>query len=281
MRIIPVRLIVLFVVFLALYIGSQVAPALVFHVAKDAPMRGLFDLESAAFLAVVMIAAYRLAVRWIESRAATELGVTGAFFGLTGGALLGVLLFSAAYAALWFKGFAHVAGLSVTSGVETALAIAIASAVGEEIVFRGIFFRIFEEGFGTAAAIIVSSCLFGLLHALNEGATWWSTAAIALEAGVLLGAAYVASRTLWLPIGLHFGWNFTEGGVFGAAVSGGQYHGLVSNTISGPALWTGGSFGPEASIAAVAVCVPAALALLMLARAQGEWKPFQVRLRMA
>lgn len=279
MRIIPVRLIVLFVVFLALYIGLQLAPILAFHVARDSPIRGLFDLESAAFLVLVMIAAYRLAVRWTEARAAAELGTAGAFFGVTGGALLGVVFFSSVYAALWFVGYAHVAGLSATSGVETAFAIAVASAVGEEIVFRGIFFRIFEEGFGTIAAIAVSSALFGLLHGLNHGATWWSSAAIALEAGAMLGAAYAASRTLWFPIGLHFGWNFTEGGVFGAAVSGGAYHGLIANTISGPPLWTGGAFGPEASIIAVGVCLLAAIALLSLAVVRGQWKPFQVRLQ--
>ena len=281
MRVIPVRLAVLFVLFLALYIGSQLAPSLVFHVGRGAPMRGLFDLESAAFLAIVMIAAYRMSVRLIEGRRAVELAARDAFFGLAEGVVLGAVLFGAVFWALWYEGFAQVGGLSFNSGVEAAFAVAVASAIGEEIVFRGIFFRIFEEGFGTTAAIVVSSCLFGLLHALNHGATLWSTAAIALEAGVLLGAAYAASRTLWLPIGLHFGWNFTEGGIFGAAVSGGTSRGLITNTIAGPTYWTGGAFGPEASILALAVCLPAAIALLALAWRRGQWKQFQVRLRIA
>jgi CAAX protease family protein len=281
MRIIPVRLLVLFVFFLALYVGFQIAPGLILHGAKNAPMRGVFDLASGAFLAMAMIIIYRLVIRRIEGRTASELGASGALTGLIGGIVLGALLFVSVYAVLVLEGFAHIGGVSTPAGLETAVAIAIASAVGEEIVFRGVFFRIFEEGFGTLAAIVVSSALFGLLHALNHGATWWSTAAIALEAGALLGAAYAASRTLWLPIGLHFGWNFTEGGVFGAAVSGRPSHGLIENTISGPALWTGGMFGPEASIVAVAIGLLAALALLVTAGMRGEWKPLGVRLRVA
>jgi hypothetical protein len=92
----------------------------------------------------------------------------------------------------------------------------------------------------------------------NSGATTVSTVAIALEAGVLLGAAYAACGSLWLPIGLHFGWNFTEGGVFGVAVSGRKAGaGIVNMPLSGSALWTGGQFGPEASLVAVAVCLVA------------------------
>ena len=63
----------------------------------------------------------------------------------------------------------------------------------------------------------MSFTFFGLIHAANKGATLESTLAIALEAGILLAASYILTRSLWLPIGLHFGWNFTEGGIFGAA----------------------------------------------------------------
>ena len=66
---------------------------------------------------------------------------------------------------------------------------------------------------------------------------------IVLEAGVLLGLAYAATRSLWLPIGLHFGWNFTEGGIFGASVSGRAYHGMFKFSLSGSDILTGGAFG--------------------------------------
>ena len=126
------------------------------------------------------------------------------------------------------------------------------------------------EGFG--GVLILSAVAFGFVHAGNRGATWVSTLAIVLESGALMGLAYVATRTLWLPIGLHFGWNFTEGGIFGAAVSGGQYTGLVVAPLSGPPFITGGAFGPEASIAAVAVSLGASAAWAWFAISTGAWR---------
>jgi len=177
--------------------------------------------------------------------------------GILGGATLFVLV----YLLLWVAGAVSFDGFNGFGGLGHALAIAVASAVGEEIVFRGVLFRRFETALGTAIALIVSAALFALLHAGNPGASWISTLAIALEAGVLLGVAYAATRSLWLPIGVHFGWNFTEGGIFGAAVSGGQYQGLIAAPLWGPPWLTGGAFGPEASLPAltVALCASAAL----------------------
>src|SRR5581483_7760086 len=105
-----------------------------------------------------------------------------------------------------------------------------------------------------------------------------SSAAIALEAGILLAAAYLLTRSLWLPIGLHFGWNFTEGGIFGAAVSGNGAKGLINTSLSGPQLLSGGAFGPEASVAAVGVCLVAAVVMLVLAARRGEWRPLRLRI---
>lgn len=119
---------------------------------------------------------------------------------------------------------------------------------------------------------MVSAALFGLLHALNPGATATSTAAIALEAGILLAAAYAVTRNLWFPIGLHLGWNFTEGGIFGVAVLGGPAaKGIFSVSLAGPRLLTGGRFGPEASLMAIAVCLAAAAVLLILTVRNGGW----------
>ena len=76
--------------------------------------------------------------------------------------------------------------------------------------------------------------------------------AIAIEAGVLLGAAYKWSGTLWLPIGIHWAWNFTQGNIFGFAVSGnGAGESLIQATVEGPAWLTGGAFGAEASVITV------------------------------
>jgi hypothetical protein len=113
---------------------------------------------------------------------------------------------------------------------------------------------------------------------LFQGATAATSAAIAVEAGVLLGACFLLVRNLWLPIGLHIGWNFTEGGVFGAPISGHAAQGLVRVRLQGPDAITGGGFGPEASPAAMGVCVIVAAFILYGAWRRGEWRPVTLRL---
>ena len=119
--------------------------------------------------------------------------------------------------------------------------------------FRGVLFRWIDEKWGFAAALIVSSLLFGLVHIANENATLWSSIAIAIEAGLLLGAAYKWAGTLWLPIGIHWAWNFAQGNIFGFAVSGEKAgESLLQARIEGAGWLTGGAFGAEASVVAVA-----------------------------
>ena len=180
---------------------------------------------------------------------------------------------------LWVLGAASVGGFGGFGGVGPPFATAIAAAVGEEIVFRGVVYRRLEDRLGTTIALVVSAAAFGLVHAGNPGANWASTLAIALESGVLLGLAYAATRSLWLPIGLHFGWNFTEGGIFGAAVSGGQNSGLIHAHLVGPPLLTGGAFGPEASLAALVVSLSASIALAWYVVHTGRWCPPRWRSR--
>jgi membrane protease YdiL (CAAX protease family) len=141
-------------------------------------------------------------------------------------------------------------------------------AVTEEVLFRGVIYRIVEERTGSVIAIVVSSLLFGLTHLLNGGATLWGTLAIAVEGGAMLAVAYAATRSLWLPIGLHFAWNFAESGIFGSTVSGStdSETGLLRTVLSGPAALTGGGFGPEASLFALLCCLVPTLLLLRRAK---------------
>jgi uncharacterized protein len=276
----PLRLVVFFFGLIFVYAGSQFA---IFYLAKH-PIGLPKDIISlvAGFVAfIVMIAAYRLAIRWTERRSAGELGAKGALSLFAGGALIGVLLFCTVYAVLWSYGVATFKGAGNTDGLALALTMSLLAGVGEELIFRGAVYRLFEEGFGTTIAVLISGALFGLLHAGNPGATAASSIAIALEAGVLLAAAYAVTRSLWLPIGLHFGWNFTEGGIFGAAVSGHPGKGLINVSLAGPDYLTGGKFGPESSVAAVGACLAVALVMLVLAARRGEWKPMRFRFRTA
>jgi hypothetical protein len=117
---------------------------------------------------------------------------------------------------------------------------------------------------------------------MNPGATLISDVAIVVEAGLLLGAAYALTRNLWLVIGIHAGWNFTEGSVFGVSVSGQPVTAsLVHSVLKGPDLLTGGAFGPEASLIAVAVCGLAALILGVLVYRRGGWSRPAFRLSLA
>ena len=127
--------------------------------------------------------------------------------------------------------------------------------VVEEVVFRGILFRLITDKWNIAVGLTTSSLLFGLAHLGNPGATLWAALAIAIASGWLFGMAYAYHQTIWVPIGMHWAWNYLEGGVFGCAVSGAplDYQPLITPRISGADILTGGAFGPEASIICVAL----------------------------
>ena len=144
-----------------------------------------------------------------------------------------------------------------------ALSMFFLTAACEEIIFRGILFKMIDEQFNTFVAFAVSAIFFGAVHLANPGATWWAGLAIAIEAGIMLSAAYKYSGTLWMPIGIHWAWNYTQGNILGFAVSGGNAgESLFIPEITGPDIITGGPFGAEASI--VAVIIGSILSILLI-----------------
>jgi hypothetical protein len=167
---------------------------------------------------------------------------------------------------LWLLGSYHVDGVNPdVHWFATLLAGGLAGAVAEEIALRGVLFRVVEEGVGTWAALVISALAFGLMHIANPNATAWSSVAVAIEAGLLLGLIYHVWRSLPLCIGVHLGWNFAQGAVYGIPVSGGRTQGWLVSSRSGPDWLSGGSFGAEASVVAVAIGLMSAFALLALA----------------
>jgi hypothetical protein len=181
-----------------------------------------------------------------------------------GGFAGGLGLFASVMAILWLVGVYHPGGRGAASGLAVGFAAALTAGVIEETLFRGLLFRLSSKILGTWGALLLTSSLFGAAHAFNRGATVSSSLAIALEAGILLGAAYAATQRLWVPIGLHIGWNFAEGSIFSMSVSGNTLkEGLFRGSLSGPRILTGGQFGPEASIIAVIVCLAAALYFIL------------------
>ncbi|MBB2943650.1 hypothetical protein FB565_003379 [Actinoplanes lutulentus] len=172
-----------------------------------------------------------------------------------------------------FGGF-RITGWGSFGGMLAIFGLMVAVATVEEVLFRGILFHVVEQRTGTWIALAVSATLFGLLHLVNDPAAIGGALAI-IAAGLMTAAAYVATRALWLPIGLHLGWNFAEGGIFGVEVSGSDNsaQGLLRGVFDGPALLTGGGFGPEASVFAVLACLVTTWYLLRLARSRGNIRP--------
>jgi membrane protease YdiL (CAAX protease family) len=219
----------------------------------------------------VVLAIYAAYVRLVERRPVTELDGAGAFPETASGFVVGLALFSITIAILVALGVAHVGRGDGLRALLLGFTLSLGAAMAEETMVRAIFFRIVEGSLGTAIAIALSALLFGFLHAANPGASVVSSVAIALEAGVLLAAVYVFTRRLWMCMGVHAAWNFAEGGVFGASVSGNKPYGLFSSTFTGAPLLSGGKFGPEASLVAVVVCLAAGVLFALYARRRGNF----------
>ena len=220
---------------------------------------------------VPTVTAYLFLCRVVERRWPAELLRRGLLRELALGAAAGTLLISAVVAILWLAGAYSVTGTTAAEGVWRWILVGgLAAAIAEELVLRGVCFRLVEEGLGTWAALAVSSLVFGLLHLGNPSASGWSALAIAVEAGLLLGLLYHVTRSLPLCIGVHMGWNAAQGSLYGVAVSGVSTPAWLVSERRGPEWLTGGALGAEGSVVAVAVSLLVSLALLALAVRRGS-----------
>jgi len=222
-------------------------------------------------LALCALLGYYTFVRILERRKPGELLALSAPLEFLAGLLIGGLLISSTVAALHLFDVFAVTGRNDWTVILAPLAAAVLAGVLEELIIRGIVFRIAEEWFGSGIAIAGSAALFGALHIPNPGSSVVSVIAIALEAGVMLAAAYMLTRRLWLPIGTHIAWNFVQGGIFGIATSGVATKGWLISTLSGPKYLSGGAFGAEASVVAIVICFSAGMGMLWLAYRRNHW----------
>ncbi len=230
-----------------------------------------------------MVAAYLLLVCWIEQRRPYELRLRG-WAGMLGrGLAIGAVLQLACVAALAVAGAYRVQGLDLDFNPVWFVASAgFGAAITEEIVFRGVLYRILEGTFGTWAAVGTSGLVFGLVHLGNQQGTLQGGLAIALEAGLLFAALYALTRSLWLVMGVHFAWNVVQGPVLGIVVSGNplDHRGYLRSTLTGPEWLTGGTFGMEASLVTVVLLSAVAVWLLVQVHRRGlAVSPFWVRRR--
>ena len=231
----------------------------------------------------LVIAVYKLAICKLGETPRDDLRGEHALRNLGLGLGGGALLFSLVTAVAALVGVYDIVGWGSTRSILYALVMfGIIPGVIEEVLFRGILFRHLEDFGGSWFALALTSALFGVAHIFNPNATFFSSFAIAVEAGVLLGGAYMLTRSLWAPIGLHAAWNFTQGQIFDVPVSGIDGTGLVEARLSGPELLSGGTFGLEASAIALVIATGAGIWLVVRAvRAGHVLRPWWVRRRLA
>ena len=231
-------------------------------------------------LPLAAFALYARLVHVLEHRRAREIEIRHKLPAFLTGTLVGTSIMAAFFLILWAFGMAHIARGTGADGLATEVLAPMVTAMGEELLFRAVLFRIVEEIGGTTVAILISATLFGLSHVANPGATAITIFALSIEGGVMLALAYALTRNLWLAVGIHMGWNFTEGYVFGANDSGlRDPHSLLRTTLSGPDLLTGGAFGPEGSMLMLGLSLIASTILIGLIVRQGGWQTARFRLR--
>jgi hypothetical protein len=240
---------------------------------KDNPW---LSLLAGALTVAAMVFVYRWVVKRAENREVTELQGKGATRAASWGLLFGTLMFLCVISNIYLLGDYEVDGIDSVSGAIGLIGFMAGAAVTEEIVFRGLLFRLVERGAGTYIALVLSGLVFGGMHLLNDDATLAGALAISVEAGAMLAAGYAATRNLWLPMGVHFAWNYMEAGIFSTQVSGsGDSHGLLEASLSGNKLVTGGEFGPEASLYAVLFGTLLTVCFLIVAHRRGNIVPLR------
>lgn len=242
-------------------IGQQIASKLLALTPLDKDYRSLLK---GLFVSVSCILSYIFFFKKYEKRAVTEFASKGLANNLFIGAVIGFTLQSLTILVMYLNGNYSITKVNPISFILIPFALMFTVAIIEEILVRGIIFRIMEEKLGSYVSLTISSVLFGVFHLANPYGTLISSICIT-TAGFLMGAAFIYSRNLWMPIALHFAWNFTQSGIYGAITSGNEKtKSLFKVKIQGPEFITGGEFGPEGSIQAIVFCALGTIVLLIL-----------------
>ncbi len=240
-------------------------------------------LVAAIIGSLAILAIYRLAVGFGERRAVPELGLREAATDLPLGLAVGAAVVAAIVGLLWVFGWVVVEPRTV-DGVALALRDSIRSGVLEELVLRLVIFRLFWRAFGIWPAIVLAALLFGAVHLGNPDSSLFAAACLIAGEGIGIGLYLITGR-IWASIGMHAAWNFTQGWVFGASVSGTE--GIAGGPLAlrpaegVPALLSGGGFGPEASLTALVISLLASAAFLSWAWKRGSFEAVGERLDVA
>ena len=229
---------------------------------------------------IPIVLAVLAARKWIDRRSIASLGLRvnrGALIDALAGSGIALLQVAAIFGIQTALGWTRVTGfawqqqtwLAVFGGLMLGLGTHLAVGFYEELFSRGYQLQNLEEGTNTFWAVAITSVMFGAAHLLNPNARIASMVGISL-AGVFLAFGYLRTRQLWLSMGLHFGWNFFLGPVFGFPVSGLGFFHLIQVEVSGPELATGGAFGPEAGLVVIPGLALGALLVWLYTRGRLE-----------
>lgn len=220
----------------------------------------------------IALMGYILLFRFYEKRKIRELSASTFGRNAISGFVSGFALQSLFILVIFLAGGYTVIRINAASSVLPALAAALTAGFVAEILIIGIFFRLVEEQLGTGIAILIITILFGIFHFNAPGATALSIISTAIEAGLLIAAVYVYTRSLWTVIFFHFAWDFAEPGIFGGINPGNSVNEtLLVSKITGSTLLTGGQTGPQNSMQALIICLLLSSLLLWIAKRRNKW----------
>ncbi len=239
------------------------------------------NLVKGVVASFAVILSYKGFYRKNEKRKVEEFSSNGFLKNIIIGTLIGATLQCLTMAVIYFAGDFKIISTNSFSSIITPFAIALSVAIFEETLLRGVVFRITEEKLGSNISLLISAIIFGAVHLTNPNSSLISTICTALV-GFIFGALYIYKRNLWLPIAVHFSWNFLQSGIFGAVTSGNEKTNSLLNTkIAGSELITGGSFGPEGTIQATILWLIVSVILMVVITKQDKliqpfWKKKQL-----
>ncbi|MCK5785302.1 MAG: CPBP family intramembrane metalloprotease [Candidatus Sabulitectum sp.] len=226
-----------------------------------------------SFFIVFTTCCYQFYLKKFEHRPMTEYGTPRWFSKVLIGIAIGSGLILVQVGFLWITGNYHITEFQPDQEVIKYIFLMILIGFIEELIARGIVFRLVEKWAGSIIALLVVAIEGGLTHATNPNATLWSSVAVGLEFGVLMTLVYMATRNLWVVSSLHFAWNFTMGGIFDIAVSGTDAQSLFKATLEGPVWLTGGAFGIEAGTPAILITIISSAILIRYLKNNNGFKP--------
>ncbi|MCJ8154536.1 CPBP family intramembrane metalloprotease [Chryseobacterium sp. SSA4.19] len=262
------KIVLALLIFMAVVvIGQQIASKLLALTPLDRDYRNLLK---GILISTAAVSTYIFLFKKYEKRSINEFSGKGLVKNLIMGSAIGFALQSLVILVIYINGYYQITAVNPVSFILIPLALMFTVAIIEEILVRGIIFRLLEEKLGSYLALAISSLIFGGLHLANPNSNFLSTLCIT-TAGFLLGSAFIYRRNLWFPIALHFAWNFTQSGIYGAITSGNEKTtGWLTTEIKGPDIITGGAFGPEGSIQATVICLMATVFLLILSHRNNQ-----------